>query len=310
LKLSPERQRAEKAVEEQIYQPALARCIRMAKVEKVEDIPESMQRKLRSIVNATVLNAVRPGFFADLNDPRVREMVIDESLKQLVRALQRIEYNLTEFVTPDLSEEEFEKTFNEERARIEAKKREEDLRAEEDRREKFYNRQQEFAAANVSDEISEVTLDELDRAKEQVSATPDKEGYTDDELENMDLDEAMKKALKVREERRKLILSRLEEPEVPEWLKHAVDEEDKEYFPMASGRFSRQKSREDELADFFQKELDDLKVGSEEESKLLEFMDTFVEREESGSVQEESVDEIKKQVNAMLKEIEDRQEQQ
>jgi hypothetical protein len=310
LKISPERQRAEKAVEEEIYQPALARCIQMAKVEKVEDIPDSMQRKLRGIVNATVRNAVRPGFFADLNDPRVRAMVIDESLKQLVRALQRIEYDITDFVTPDLSEEEFEKTFNEERARIEAKKKEEDLRAEEDRREKLYNRQQEFASANVMDEMSEVTPEELQRAKGQVPATPDKEEYTDDEIDNMGLDEAMKKALKIREKRRKLILSRLEEPEVPEWLKHAVDEDDKEYFPMASGRFSRQKSREDELADFFQKELDEMKVGSEEETKLLEFMDKLVEQEESGLVQEESVDEIKRRVNAMLKEIEDRQEQQ
>lgn len=306
LKLSPERQRAEKAVEEQIYQPALARCVQLAKVEKVEDIPVSMQKKLRGIVNATVRNAVRPGFFADLNDPRVREMVISESLKHLVWSFQAIENRHTEFITPDLSEEEFEKAFHAEQLRREAKKRADDLQAEEDRKEKLYSRQQQFAASNVSDEIPEVTEGELERVAQQATE-PTSE---DDNLDNLGLDDAMKKALKVREERRKLILSRLEEPEVPEWLKHAVDEDDREYFPLASGRFNKEKNREDILADFFQQELDEAKIGSEEEAKILEFMDKLVEQEESGLVEEESVDEIKRRVNAMLKEIEDRKEQQ
>ena len=306
LKLSPERQRAEKAVEEQIYQPALARCVQLAKVEKVEDIPVSMQKKLRGIVNATVRNAVRPGFFADLNDPRVREMVISESLKHLVWSFQAIENRHTEFITPDLSEEEFEKAFHAEQLRREAKKRADDLQAEEDRKEKLYSRQQQFAASNVSDEIPEVTEGELERVAQQATE-PTSE---DDNLDNLGLDDAMKKALKVREERRKLILSRLEEPEVPEWLKHAVDEDDREYFPLASGRFNKEKNREDILADFFQQELDEAKIGSEEEAKILEFMDKLVEQEESGLVAEESVDEIKRRVNAMLKEIEDRKEQQ
>lgn len=306
LKLSPERQRAEKAVEEQIYQPALARCVQLAKVEKVEDIPVSMQKKLRGIVNATVRNAVRPGFFADLNDPRVREMVISESLKHLVWSFQAIENRHTEFITPDLSEEEFEKAFHAEQLRREAKKRADDLQAEEDRKEKLYSRQQQFAASNVSDEIPEVTEGELERVAQQATE-PTSE---DDDLDNLGLDDAMKKALKVREERRKLILSRLEEPEVPEWLKHAVDEDDREYFPLASGRFNKEKNREDILADFFQQELDEAKIGSEEEAKILEFMDKLVEQEESGLVAEESVDEIKRRVNAMLKEIEDRKEQQ
>ena len=306
LKLSPERQRAEKAVEEQIYQPALARCVQLAKVEKVEDIPVSMQKKLRGIVNATVRNAVRPGFFADLNDPRVREMVISESLKHLVWSFQAIENRHTEFITPDLSEEEFEKAFHAEQLRREAKKRADDLQAEEDRKEKLYSRQQQFAASNVSDEIPEVTEGELERVAQQATE-PTSE---DDNLDNLGLDDAMKKALKVREERRKLILSRLEEPEVPEWLKHAVDEDDREYFPLASGRFNKEKNREDILADFFQQELDEAKIGSEEEAKILEFMDKLVEQEESGLVAEESVDEIKRRVNAMLKEVEDRKEQQ
>jgi hypothetical protein len=306
LKLSPERQRAEKAVEEQIYQPALARCVQLAEVEKVEDIPVSMQKKLRGIVNATVRNAVRPGFFADLNDARVREMVISESLKHLVWSFQAIENRHAEFITPDLSEEEFEKAFHAEQLRREAKKRADDLQAEEDRKEKLYSRQQQFAASNVSDEIPEVTEGELERVAQQATE-PTSE---DDDLDNLGLDDAMKKALKVREERRKLILSRLEEPEVPEWLKHAVDEDDREYFPLASGRFNKEKNREDILADFFQQELDEAKIGSEEEAKILEFMDKLVEQEESGLVAEESVDEIKRRVNAMLKEIEDRKEQQ
>ena len=266
----------------------------------------SMQKKLRGIVNATVRNAVRPGFFADLNDPRVREMVISESLKHLVWSFQAIENRHTEFITPDLSEEEFEKAFHAEQLRREAKKRADDLQAEEDRKEKLYSRQQQFAASNVSDEIPEVTAGELERVAQQAT----EQTSEDDNLDNLGLDDAMKKALKVREERRKLILSRLEEPEVPEWLKHAVDEDDREYFPLASGRFNKEKNREDILADFFQQELDEAKIGSEEEAKILEFMDKLVEQEESGLVAEESVDEIKRRVNAMLKEIEDRKEQQ
>jgi hypothetical protein len=306
LKPSPERLRAEKAIDEQIYQPALARCVQLAKVEKVEDIPFSMQKRLRGIVNSTVRNAVRPGFFADMNDPRVREMVVSESLKQLVRSFEGLESRNTEFITPDLSEEAFEKAFQAEQQRREAKKRADDLQAEEDRKEKLYNRQQEYASTNVADEIGEITPAELERAKQQASSTAAEE----DELKNLGLDNATEKALKQREERRKLILSRTGESEVPEWLKHAVDEEDTQYFPLASGRFARKKNREDLLAEFFQKELDAANVGSEEETALLEFMDKFVEQESSGLVEEESIDEIKRRVHAMLKEIKDRNEEQ
>jgi hypothetical protein len=301
LKLSPERQVAEKAVEEDIYQPALARCVQLAKVESVDAIPRSIQKRLRGVVNATVRHAVRPGIFADLNDPRVREMVIAESLKHLVWAFQRVETRHADFITPDLSEEEFEKAFKAEQERIAAKEREASLRAEDDKKERMYNEQQAYAKANVTDELLEVTPTELSRAKEQPSAPET------DEFDNSGFDEDMKKALRLREERRKLILSRLDEPDVPEWLKHAVDTEDTEYFPAASGRFSAQKNREEQLAEFFQKELDDVAVGSEEETKILEFMDKFVEDEESGLVEEESVESIKRRVNAMLKEIEDKQ---
>ena len=147
---------------------------------------------------------------------------------------------------------------------------------------------------------------ELERAAEKPPTTADGQ----DGLKELGLDEKMMNALKLREERRKLILSRLEDDDVPEWLKHAVDTEDTEYFPLASGRFSAKKSREDILAEFFQKELDDAPVGSEEETKLMEFIQNFMEQEQSGLVQEESVEEIKKRVNAMLKEIEDRTEKQ
>jgi hypothetical protein len=47
-----------------------------------------------------------------------------------------------------------------------------------------------------------------------------------------------------------------------------------------------------------------MKVGSEEESKLLEFIEKFVADEESGLVEEESVEDVKKRVNAMLRELE------
>lgn len=301
MRLSPERQTAEKAVDEEIYQPALARCVELAKVESIDAIPRSIQKRLRGIVNATVRHAARPGIFADLNDPRVREMVIAESLKHLVWAFQRVENRQADFVTPDLSEEEFEKAFKAEQERIAAKEREESLQAEEDKREQIYNEQQVYAKSNVTDELLEVTPTELSRAREQ-PAVPEA-----DEFDGFDED--MKKALKLREERRKLVLSRLDEPDVPEWLKHAVDTEDTEYFPAASGRFSAQKNREEQLAEFFQKELDDVSVGSEEETKILEFMDKFVEDEESGLVEEESVESIKKRVNAMLKEIEDRRKE-
>ena len=299
--MSSERQAAEKAVDEDIYQPALARCVELAKLGSIEALPPSIQRRLRGIVNATVRHAVRPGFFADLNDPRVQEMVIAESLKHLVWTFQRVEARQADFVTPDLSVEEFEQAFKAEQKRIAAKEREDSRAAEEDKRERIYNEQQAYASANVTDELLEVTPTELSRAKEQ----PVKET---DNLDHLGLDDAMTKALKLREERRKLVLSRLDEDDVPEWLKHAVDAEDTEYFPAASGRFSAKKNREELLAEFFQKELDDVPVGSEEETKLLEFMDKFVEDEESGLVEEESVDSIKQRVNAMLKEIEDKKE--
>jgi hypothetical protein len=241
-----------------------------------------------------------------MNDPQVREMVISESLKHLVWSFQRVESRHAEFVTPDLSEEEFELAYKEEQERIAAKGREDTLRMEEDRRERLYNERQAYASSNVADEMGEVTADELKRAAEKPPTAPDGQ----DSLNELSLDENMMNALKVREERRKLILSRLEEDDVPEWLKHAVDTEDTEHFPMASGRFSAKKSREDILAEFFQKELDDAPVGSEEETKLMEFIRDFMEQDQSGLVQEESVEEIKKRVNAMLKEIEDRKEKQ
>lgn len=271
-------------------------------MESVDAIPNSMKKRLRGIVNATVRHAVRPGFYADMNDPMVREMVITESLKHLVWSLQRVEARHADFVTPELSEEDFEAAFKAEQQRTVEKEREARLRMEEDKRERLYNERQEYAKSGVSDEISEVTPAELKRSSEMPAQTTE-----EDDLDNLGLDQAMKNALKLREERRKIILSRLEEPDVPEWLKHAVDTEDSEYFPMASGRFSAEKNREEQLAEFFQKELDDVAVGSEEETALLAFIDKFVEDEESGLIEEESVEDVKKRVNAMLKEIEDRQ---
>ena len=306
MKLSPERQLAEKAVEEQIYLPALSRCVELAKVNSVDAIPKSIQKRLRAIVNATIRHAVQPGLYADMNDPQVREMVISESLKHLVWSFQRVESRHAEFVTPDLSEEEFELAFKEEQERLTAKEREDTLRMQEDRRERLYNERQAYASSNVADEMDEVTAAELERAAEKPPTTADGQ----DNLTELGLDEKMMNALKLREERRKLILSRLEEDDIPEWLKHAVDTEDTEYFPMASGRFSAKKSREDILAEFFQKELDGAPVGSEEETKLMEFIQDFMEQEQSGLVEEESVEEIKKRVNVMLKEIEDRKEKQ
>jgi hypothetical protein len=299
LKVSPERERAEKAIEEQIYKPALAKCVTLAKLASVDDIPGIIQKRLRGIVNAAVHHAVRPGFFADMNDPQVREMVIDESVKHLVWSFKGDETRQTDFVTPDLSDEEFEVAFKAEQARLAREEKERTLRSMEDEKQRWYYQQQNYASTSVADEINEVTPAELERAKEAITSE-------DDDLENLGLDDAMKAALKVREERRKLILSHNDEAGVPEWLKHAVDTEDTEYFPMASGRFSKQKDREQLLTEFFQEELNELKVGSEEETRLLEFIEKFVEDEESGVVEEESVESVKKRVNAMLKKIEDR----
>ena len=269
----------------------------------MDALPKQIQKHLRGIVNATVRHAARPGFYADLNDPQVREMIIAESLKHLVWTFKGVEAPTQDFITPDLSEEEFEREFRAEQERIAAREREENLRAEEDRREWLYNTQQAYATSNVSDEIPEITPSELERAKQQPSEP------AEDNSDNLGLDEATKKALKEREERRKLILSRLDERDVPEWLKHAVDTEDKEYFPMATGRFSAGKTREGLLAEFFQKELDDAPYGSEKESKLLEVLRKIVDDEESGMVEQESVESIKKRVNVMLKEIDNRSEE-
>jgi hypothetical protein len=299
--MSREREMVRKAIDEEIYQPALARCVEFAKVESPNAIPNSMKKRLRGIVNATVHQAVRPGFYADMNDPMVREMVIQESLKQLVWALNQAEARQTDFVTPDFTEEDFEAAFKAEQRKKEDGEREAKLRMVEDRQERLYDQRQTYAKTNVSDETSEITPAELERSRNMPAQTAE-----EDEFENLGLDQAVKNALKQREERRKLILSRLEEPEVPEWLKHAVDAEDTEYFPMASGRFSAEKNREQQITEFFQKELDDLAMGSEEETKLLEFIDKFIEDEESGRVEEEPVEEIKRRVNEMLKEIEDR----
>jgi hypothetical protein len=301
LKLSPERRLADQAIEEQIFRPALARCVQLAKLPSVDALPKYLEKRLRGIVNATVRNAVRPGFYADMNDPQVQELVIEESLKHLVWSFQRDETTHDQYVTPDLSEEGFEAAFRAEQDHIAAKEREDTLRMEEDRRERMYNDQQTYASSNVADEIQEVTPAELERGKE---VPPPEEK----DEKNLGLDPAMLNALKAREERRKVILSRLDEPDVPEWLKHAIDTEDQEYFPMASGRFSKERTREDILADFFQKELDDAAYGSEEEAKILEFMKKFIEDEQSGLVEQESVEDVKKRLNAVLKEIEDRKE--
>jgi hypothetical protein len=236
-----------------------------------------------------------------LNDPKVRELIVDESLKHLVWSFQKLKTQHTEFITPHISEEEFATIIRAEQERLVAKEREDKLQMEEDRRQRLYDQQQAYASENVIDEIEEVTPQELERAKASPAATE-----SDDNLDNLGLDQQMINALKKREERRKMILSQLDEPDVPEWLKHAVDRDDTEYFPMASGRFKKEKGREDLLADFFQSELDDIAVGSEEETAMLEFLEKFTEQEESGLLEQESVEEVKKRVNTMLKEIEDR----
>lgn len=235
-----------------------------------------------------------------MNDPKVRELIVDESLKHLVWSFQKLKTQHTEFITPHISEEEFASTIRAEQERLAAKEREDKIQMEEDRRQRLYDQQQAYASSNVTDEIDEITPQELQRAKP--SATTE----SDDNLDNLGLDQQMINALKQREERRKMILSQLDEPDVPEWLKHAVDRDDTEYFPMASGRFKKEKGREDLLADFFQSELDDIAVGSEEETAMLEFLEKFTEQEESGLLEQESVEEVKKRVNTMLKEIEDR----
>jgi hypothetical protein len=225
-------------------------------------------------------------------------MVINESIKHLVWSFKGDETRTADFITPDLSDKEFEIAFREEQNRLAAEEHAKSLRSAEDEKQQRYEEQQTYASTNVDDEIPEVTYAELERERNAPAPSED------DDPENYGLDGAMKEALKKREERRRLILSRLEEPDVPEWLKHAVDKEDTEYFPMASGTFSKEKDREQLLADFFQKELDEMKVGSEEESKLLEFIEKFVADEESGLVEEESVEDVKKRVNAMLRELE------
>jgi hypothetical protein len=300
LKLTPEKAAADKAVQEQLFQPALDRFVELTKADSVDAIPQPIQRRLKGIINKTVEKAVNKKVFADLNDPRVREMVINESLKYLVWIWQGVEKRHTQFVTPDISDAEFEQEFKAEQERMAEKNREEVLRAEEDRKEKLYHDREQYAKENVMDEASEVSPEEMERAKK----TPLEQ--SDEDLRHQGLDPALKKALKIREERRRLILSRLEEDDVPEWLKHAVDTEDTEYFPSASGRFQH-KQREDVLAEFFKKELDDCAYGSEKETKLMEFIDKFVEDEESGAVQPEPVEDIKKRVHAMLKKIEDRE---
>ena len=300
--MSPERRAAEQAVDEHIFQPALAKCVQLAGVASAAELPEGIEKRLRSCVNATVRHAVRPAVYADLNDPKVRELIIDESLKHLVWSFQKIKAQHTEFITPSISEEEIAMTIRAEQERIAAKEREDKLQMEEDRRQRLYDQQQAYASSNVMDEIDEVTPQELERAK----ATPTAPTESEDNLNSLGLDQEMLNALKQREERRKMILSQLDEPDVPEWLKHAVDRDDPEFFPMASGRFTKEPTREDLLADFFQSELDDMKVGSEEETAMLEFLEKFTAEEESGMVEQESVEEVKKRVNAMLKEIEDR----
>jgi hypothetical protein len=275
--------------------------LKLAGVDSAEALPKGIEKRLRSCVNATVRHAVRPSVYADLNDPKVRELIVDESLKHLVWSFQAMKTQHTEFITPDISEEEIASTIRAEQERIAAKEREDKLQMEEDRRQRLYDQQQAYASSNVTDEMDEITPQELQRAKASPAATE-----SDDNIDSLGLDKQMINALKQREERRKMILSQLDEPDVPEWLKHAVDKEDTEYFPMASGRFTKEKGREDLLADFFQSELDDMAVGSEEETAMLEFLEKFTEEEESGLLEQESVEEVKKRVNAMLKEIEDR----
>jgi hypothetical protein len=93
------------------------------------------------------------------------------------------------------------------------------------------------------------------------------------------------------------------------WLKHAVDTEDTEFFPMASGCFKKKtKSRDDLLTEFFQKELNDVPYESEKKAKLLEILNKLAEEEWNETTELESVEEVKRRVHTMLKEIEDKRE--
>jgi hypothetical protein len=307
LRLFREKSRANKAIEDEIFRPALERAIHLSGLSSPE-FPENLAKRLKGIVTATVYNAIRPGFYADLNDPRVRELVVEESLKALVRSFDKTVERQSDFITPDISEEEFQVFFENEQARLKQKEWLDSLREREDREEELHKRRQEYAEANVLDEAPEITEEELEKASGKSQPAADGEGE-DDGVDDLGLDEEMRKALKIREQRRKLILSQLDEPEVPEWLKHAVDTEDKEYFPMAAGRFNSEKmSREDIIADFFQRELDHATYGSEKEAKLMELLEDFIEQEENELVEEEPIDAVKRRVNAILKEIEDREE--
>jgi hypothetical protein len=289
LRLSPERIAANHVIDSAIYKPTLERCLRHANLTSPTDFPKVLRKRLRAIVNATVRHAARPGFYADLNDPQVQDLVISESVRHLVWTFGKDEARVPdESLTPELNDEDFEKAFAEEKARIEKKEYEKKLREEENKLESLYCYGQSYASENVTDEIPEITADEL--------------GGTLPE-EAIEGDPAFSSALEKREQRRKVIMSRLGEEDVPEWLKHAVDTEDKELFPIASGKFTRVKTREDLLAEFFQQKLDQAGVGSEGEAKLLEFMDKFIEEEESGLVREESLEEVRARVEELLSQI-------
>lgn len=305
LTVPHDKRRADKAIQDEIFQPALAKAISLSGFSALS-FPEYLARRLKGIVTATVYNAVRPGVYADLNDPRVREHIVNESLKGLVRNFDKRVATQADFITPDISEEEFQALFKQEQERLKQKDWLDSLRARENEAEELHRRREEFAEKNVGDELDEITSDERESV-EKTAKEGDAERMLD--IDGSALDAKMVEALKIREQRRKMILSRLDEPEVPEWLKHAVDTEDKEYFPMASGRFNSEKlSREDVLADFFQRELDDAKYGSEKEAKLMELLEDFIEQENNEMVEEEPVEAVKRRVNAVLKEIEDREE--
>jgi hypothetical protein len=300
LRYTPERKRAEEAVDSCIYQKALSHCAEMAKLLSVDDFPQSLREKLRRIVDGTVREAVSPAIYADLRDPKVQAMIALESSKRLIRSLQTFNETQTQpFITPDLSEAEFQAAFQIEQERIAEEERQKTLRVEEDLLEEIYRGRQAYASAGVSEELAQ----EPPRKRPEITDVLD-EPRSSLEEEN----ESMAKIIREREQRRRMILSRVDEPEVPEWLKHAVDMEDSDYFPTASGRFSKKpaKTREDLLANFFQRELDDVPLGSEEEAKLLEALTKLIEDTESGVAEDESVEDIQKRVHLMLKQIEDR----
>jgi len=304
LKLSPDKRRAHQAIQDQIFLPALQKAIELSGV-SVEDFPELLAKRLKAIVTSTVYNAVRPGVYADMNDPRVREHIVNESLKALVRSFDQRMARQADFITPDVTEEEFQVSFQREQARIKQKEWLDSLQEREDQAEALHNRREEYAEKNVYEELGEMTEEEVEKATKKMTDEDREKGDVDE----LGVDPELAKALKIREQRRKMILSQLEEPEVPEWLKHAVDTEDKEYFPTASGRFNSEKmTREDILADFFQRELDDAEYGSEKETKLMELLEDFIEQENNEMLEEEPIDAVKRRVNAVLKEIEDREE--